>query len=338
LLFALWGLGTHAMVRANVPRALEIGFRILSLAERTSDADMTLQGHRLQGLASLLSGNHSNAAIHYFEVLRRYHAPSHESHRFRYGGDPKALGLAQLAWSDWICGRIAESEKHALHGDALAREIGHPHTLVYAIGVDALRLLTARECDRAADAVAEARELAGKHGFSYWIAWCDIISAALECSVDPDRGIVLIGDAIEQYQHTGARQLIPFARAVEAECWINLGKYFEARVVIDEALSLVEETGVRLYQAELLRLRACAGYLLVEPSEGDLSASIELAERQGARSFVLRSILTKVDYTESAAIGAAERNKLTHLLFEMRDEPETVDMRAARKFLARIDA
>jgi hypothetical protein len=99
----------------------------------------------------------------------------------------------------------------------------------------------------------------------------------------------LIAEAVDRYERTGARQLIPFARAAEAECWLKLEKPVEAINAIDRALSLIEETGVRLYQAELLRLRACARYQLMDRrGDDDLDSSLEIARVQGARSFFLR--------------------------------------------------
>ena len=94
LFFALWGLHIHAMVRGDVPRAVENGIRMLGLAEAEGDSDKILQAHRLQGLARLLMGGHGEATHHYLEVLKGYDPILHQSHRFRYGSDPAVLALA----------------------------------------------------------------------------------------------------------------------------------------------------------------------------------------------------------------------------------------------------
>jgi tetratricopeptide (TPR) repeat protein len=335
LFSALWGLHVHAMVRADVPRAIEIGVRMLGLAETEGDPHKILQVHRLQGLARLLMGAHSQAAHHYVQVIKQYDPLAHRSHRFQYGGDPAALALAQLAWSEWISGRIALSERHVLEAVAHARQIEHAHSVVYAIGVNALRLLTARRFAHSAEAATEAHYLAEKNGFPYWIAWCDIILAALERLSDPDRGRTLLAAAIRRYEQTGARQLIPYAHALEAECWLDLDRPVEAKLILDAALALVEDTGVRLYQAELLRLRACAAYRLGE-SNGDafLGTSLELARKQVARSFELRSLVTGLEKATAEQTRMAARNSLMKLLVEMADEQETIDIRAARRLLS----
>ncbi|MCP3389405.1 AAA family ATPase [Bradyrhizobium sp. CCGB12] len=331
LFTAFWGLHTHAMVRSNVPVAIEIGGRILKFADVECDSDKILQAHRLQGLARLLMGEHRQAANHYEEVLRRYDSLHHESHRFRYGADPAALALAQLAWSEWIGGHIAQSERHSLESVAQAQKLEHPHSIVYACGVNALRLLTAREFARSAQIADEAYSLAKKHGFIYWIAWCEVILAALQRAVNPDRARALLAAAKAKYQSTGARQIIPYAHALEAECCLDLDRVAEASTVLNEALGLVEETGVRIYQAELLRLRACVSFRLGDPSaKGYIEASLNIAREQAAGSFVLRSLITWLENATEVRVHSELRRNIINALLGMAGQPETVDMRQAQ--------
>jgi class 3 adenylate cyclase/DNA-binding transcriptional MerR regulator len=334
LLFALWGLHVHSMVRGDVPRALALGAKILRLSETEGDADMFLQGHRLQGLASLLSGSHSDASRHCRALLGQYDAVAHERHRYRFGGDPKTLVLAQLAWSEWISGRIRSSHRHASEAVAFARDLAHPHTLVYALGVNALRLLTANDVELAEEAASETREIAAKHEFSYWAAWSDIILAAVRGTTDPMRGSDLLRVAIDKYQVTGARQLVPFAMAQEAECLIKLQRIENALRIIEEGLSLIEATGVRLYQAELLRLRALARHLQHETCGlDDLEAAADLAEKQEANSFVVRSLITMADCNGREALTPRQRARLAGTIRCIESDPEIAELRRARALI-----
>jgi predicted ATPase/class 3 adenylate cyclase len=334
LFVALWGLHVHAMVRADMPRAIEIGVRMLNLAEKEGDPEKVLQANRLQGLSQLLTGAHREATYHYSEVLRRYNSAASESQRFRYGGDPGVLALIQLAWSEWIGGRILLSERHAAEAIGHARRIAHAHSLVYAIAVDSLRLLTGRDFISSKETAIEARTLAEKHGFRYWIAWSDIVLAGLERQADPDRAYDLLTKAIGRYQSTGARQLVPYALALEAECLLDLDRPRDAGSILDSALALVEDTGVRLYQAEILRLRACTAHRLGESNEETyLRASIQVARAQCAESFVLRSLLSAFEIEKNDQTREIARNALADLLLKMTDVKETADLRAARKCL-----
>ena len=64
----------------------------------------------------------------------------------------------------------------------------------------------------------------------------------------------------------------------------------EARERLDAGLELAQDTGMHFYDAELLRLRAQTHD---DPAarQADINAAIELARRQGAILFELRSAL-----------------------------------------------
>jgi hypothetical protein len=76
----------------------------------------------------------------------------------------------------------------------------------------------------------------------------------------------------------GARLLIVTGRLGEARDQLNLG------------LQLAEETGMRFYNAELLRLRA-ATHDNPDDRREDLAAAFELARRQETPVFALRAAL-----------------------------------------------
>jgi len=330
LFTALWGLHTHAMVRAELPRAIDIGMRMLALAERSDDPDRVLQAHRVQGLARLLTGAHEAAARHYAEVLARYGAERHAHHRYLYGSDPAAVVFAQRGWSEWICGHVATSERSAADGCAYARAAVHPHSLVHAVGVDAWRLLTGREYRRAAAAAEEARHEADRHGFPYWLAWCDIVAAAAERPRDPAHAAAALASAIARYRLTGARQQVPYALALQAECLVDADRPDEALPLLDEASALVEETGVRLYEAEILRLRACVRHRLGDTAtaDDDLAHAIDIARAQGARTFLLRSFVTGLGWRPT---DENTRRSLADVLAGLHAEPDTPDLREARR-------
>ena len=323
------------MVRADLPRAIAIGTRMLTLAEQEGSRDKILQAHRIQGLARLLTGDHDKAGWHYGEVLRRYDPVAHDSHRFRYGSDPAAVVRAQWAWSDCIRGNFARSERNASEGALHARKLDHAHSIVHAVGVDALRLLTAREFARSAAAVDEARAQAEKHEFPYWIAWCNIIAAAIQRPADPGHALELLSPAIDGYRRTGVRQLVPYALALEAECCLDLDRPHDAMRVLDEALALTGETGVVLYAAELLRLRACAAHRMNRNHrDADLERSLALARNQGAELFSLRALATVLEYSHSRQTRDQVKREIGEVLAERNENTDTAELRGLRRLMS----
>jgi hypothetical protein len=68
-------------------------------------------------------------------------------------------------------------------------------------------------------------------------------------------GIEQLRQGLVGYQATGAGMLQPYFLALLAEGWGKVGHSGEGLRVLTEALTLVEETGERVYKAELYRLK-----------------------------------------------------------------------------------
>ena len=86
----------------------------------------------------------------------------------------------------------------------------------------------------------------------------------------------------------------------------------EARHRLDTGLQLAEDTGMHFYDAELLRLRA---HTHIDPDvrQADIGAALELAHRQGATLFELRSALD--DFELRGPPAHAALGEVTHDLF-----------------------
>jgi predicted ATPase len=108
---------------------------------------------------------------------------------------------------------------------------------------------------------------------------------------DMRRGIELLR---EQNVHLFDSLLKTALADAEAEA----GDYGRAIAVIDEALATLERTSYRAFEAELHRER---GKILLRrdpanpaPAEDALLTAIDIAKRQGTRSFELRTALAKL--------------------------------------------
>ena len=74
-------------------------------------------------------------------------------------------------------------------------------------------------------------------------------------------GIVQILQGLAAYRATGAELLCPYFLALLAEAYGSIGQGAEGLSVLEEALPIVDQKGVRFYEAELHRLR---GELLLQ--------------------------------------------------------------------------
>jgi hypothetical protein len=84
---------------------------------------------------------------------------------------------------------------------------------------------------------------------------------------------------------------------------IAAGKHELARQGLDAMLVLADETELRFYNAELLRLRAHT-HADIEARRADIAAALELARRQGATLFELRAALEDAELRGQPARAA----------------------------------
>ena len=108
-------------------------------------------------------------------------------------------------------------------------------------------------------------------------------------------GIAQIKQSLRAWEVTESEVNKTYHLALLAEAYGKNGEIEEGLNVLSEALTLVEKNGERWYEAELYRLK---GDLLLmrdgveEEVEGCFRLALEVARRQNARSFELRTALS----------------------------------------------
>ena len=103
--------------------------------------------------------------------------------------------------------------------------------------------------------------------------------------------LAALASGIDAHSKIGAIAYLPFVRAQLAKGLIDAGHGDEAASLLAQALAQSEATGERFYAAELMRFHAEAQALQNDAAgaERSLHEAIELARRQQARLFELRS-------------------------------------------------
>ncbi len=178
----LRGLASFYVLRSEFAKGVQIGERILELAERLDDVDMLVAGHLVLGenIASLdnahLGLEHLEKAIAAFDPQRQ------RVRRFGLGSNPGVVALNVSALFLWAIGFPERARKRAGEALALARKLEHPFSMCYALfhhGVLNLWLGNAQAAQASGRALLD---LAAKHDFLIWSA----VAACL-------RGAALVG-------------------------------------------------------------------------------------------------------------------------------------------------
>lgn len=109
--------------------------------------------------------------------------------------------------------------------------------------------------------------------------------------VDPDvleGHVATVTEFLDTFRALEVNALTTRYDAVIARLLVAAGRLAEARDRVDTGLRFSKETGMRFYDAELLRIRA---HTHDDPTKrrADLSDAVKLARRQGAFIFELRA-------------------------------------------------
>jgi class 3 adenylate cyclase/tetratricopeptide (TPR) repeat protein len=206
-----------------------------------------------------------------------------------------------LALCLYIQGDLAGAEAELRRTESRCDGLGFPQGVfsgAYACQMEALINMEAGRLDRAMQIATALAENGSQHGFDSWAltgsAQQSTVSALIELTKDAvDKAalqihIATVSSYIEAWRAFGVRSLITFYDAVLARLLIAASDLEAARERVETAMALSAETGMRFYDAELLRIRSHT----TDDSQSrraDLRAAIELAAEQGAPIFEVRA-------------------------------------------------
>ena len=292
---AMYGEWVYHMVKAQQDEAKRVAEEFLRLAEQHGARDGIVVAHRTLGLSLLNLGQLAAGQEQMEEVVRLYEPEAHRCLAFRYGQDPRAVGLSFLAWIEWFRGYPELALKHCHEAIDLAHDLSHATTTAYALStapyVHCFCGDLAGAHHMAEAAVAFSREQRNP----FWLAMARVIWGwVLAEEGQVELGLAEIRSGLDDWRATDSAWLWPCYLALLAEALTKTNQTEQALEAIDEALAMVSATSERLYKSELRRLK---GELLLRLSarqnearaEAEYLQALDIAQNQGARSLELRT-------------------------------------------------
>ena len=287
-----WGLDACHLVRGDVKNALTLGRSLLTAAVEAGSEEKVMLAQRMHAVAKLLSGAIGEAIELYSLVLQRYDQARHGVLRFGYASDQGAVAHAHLAWALAIAGRPDEAQEHSRAALRLAGSLDHAHTSAHVVCVLAAAAQILGERGIAAALGVAGRALGNRHDFPYWSAWSGLVLGWVEGARMPEKAALRITEAIDAYRATGARQALPYGYLLLGCILLRARQAENALEALERAWSIGERHELRVYAAEVLRLRARAEARLGAES-GRITAlleeAVQMARDQGALTFAARA-------------------------------------------------
>jgi len=299
LFWMLRGLWSFYLVRVSLQTALDLGERMMRLAEGRGDRALLFEGHFAVGLPLFFLGEFQ-AALEHFERGLALDSPDRDrSPTFITGLDVAVTSLAISGVALWHLGYPERARERCVRAIAQARESGHAYSLADALSSAAWLHGLRRDSAAVRTLAADLLFLAEQKGF-HLAAHGNVHLGWAEVEEGEASGLARVLDGIAGFRASGSRlsEMNFLSQLVEA--YARCGQLEEGRRTLEGAQALVAEVGGRYFwQPELhrldgeLALAETAGTPTSPQAEARAAASferaLELARASGSRALELRA-------------------------------------------------
>jgi predicted ATPase/DNA-binding winged helix-turn-helix (wHTH) protein len=297
LFFPVYGLFRFYILRGHLHTARELAEQLLRLAQQTPDTAMPSVAYSAVAGVAFHGGEFATAAALLEQSLALYNPDQQAAVIAQYGDDPGVICLSLDAWVQWMLGYPDRALQRSQEALAVARQLQHPFSQVFALTFAAVLHQFRREAWLTQEQAEAAIRLSTEQGFPWWLAWATIMRGwALTEQGQRAAGMAQLRQGLETYQATGANLLWPYFLGLQAEALGKGGQPTEGSLVVEDALMLAGTAGEQpWYEAELYRRKgelvlAQAGtQLREEEAEASFLQALDVARRQQAKSLELRA-------------------------------------------------
>jgi predicted ATPase len=332
-------------LRAEHHRALELAEEALSLAQQFGDPVHAALGHWQLGVVSFGLGEYTAARAHLQQVISFYEPQEHHQALVSLRGlDAGVTSLSFDACCLWALGYPEQASKRSEEVLALARELDHPFSLADGLAFGGCLFNKMRR-----DAYAlrhhaeELMRLSREKALPGWLATGTAYRGEAAVMLGQfQEGMALMREGMGAEQAAGIRMYLTEHLCTLAESLGKAGQPGQGLATLDEALSLVEETEQRQWEAELHRLQADLLLLQGEDAAAQAAAeasylrALEVARRQHARSWELRAATGLARLWQEQGRTAEAREMLAGIYGWFTEGFDTPDLLEARGLLEEL--
>ncbi|WP_407160793.1 ATP-binding protein [Bradyrhizobium sp. STM 3557] len=344
LLFSvLYGFWVANYIGFNSDALLDLAAECLALAEKRGAMVPLMLGHRLMGTSLMCTGAIAESRAHYDQAIAIYEPAEHRALASRFGQDMRVAALSYRAWALWLLGFPEAAARDAEQALKEAREIGQAATLMYAL---AHTSFTHMCCGRYAAASAEANELvplADERGSLFWGSLGMLVQGCvLALTGKLSDAIHVITSGIIARRSTGATALEPICLSYLAGAHAELDNFDDALSCIREAMTKVETTKERWFEAEIERMAGEIALSLPDPdatkAEEYFEHALAIARRQQAKSWELRAAVSMARLWYAQGKRQQAHDLVAPVYGWFTEGFDTPDLREAKTLLEQLKA
>ncbi len=344
MLLGIWEWHT---VRANLRLCADLAREGMEFATRLNNPGMLMEACFMAGETMLYRGEFVGARDSFVRAVANYDDRERTRQWCQYTGhDAGVTHRSNLAVALWHLGYSDQALRINREMLQLAREIGHPFTLAYALHHTAWLFSCFRLGAEVQAAAEEAIAISAGQGFALWHATGTFFQGAgMLLQGDRVKGVALLLRGLAAFRVTGAELTLTCQLGIVGEACAQFRRFRDAHRAIDEGIELAEKNDERCQEAELHRLQG--ELLLTECTDPDPAAegffrqAIAQARLQNSKAWELRATMSLARLWQRQGRLEAARGVLAEVYDTYTEgftTPDLIDARALLDQLADIAA
>jgi class 3 adenylate cyclase/tetratricopeptide (TPR) repeat protein len=340
-LSVLHGRYAAYFVLAQHAAGREVAEQSLDLAARQPQPEAAALAHRLMGEMSWATGRFVEARDHLEQCLAVSLSAQGAGRSDRaFVEDHGVVAYGFLSCTLWILGYPQQGTEAGRRSVAMARELGQPSALAFALFAElAARGLFEFDHEAAGPLAAEIIAHCQQHSLPLYPGWSRFYQGvALARQKDPRAGIAIMHEVREAMHRNKIALYESNHRYHLASAYARCGDHAAALGLLDDGIRAIEATGERVNEPELYRLR---GELLLETGridegESELTAALTIARGLQARMWELRAATRLARHWHDTGRTAAGRDLLLPLYGWFTEGLDSDDLVQAKSLLDRL--
>ena len=341
LFSVLYGICVANLAAFNGSVVRELAVQFLALAEKQKATASVMIGHRLMGMSLLTTGDIAEGRVHLDHALALYAPAEHRQLATRFGQDVAVATLAFRSLASWMLGYPMAALADTEQAISNAREIGQAATLMYALAVASFAPALCGGYATAKTLLDELLPLAEDKGTSWWKAFGMMEQGLLlALTGKASDAASLIASGITLFRSIGSTYWLPTYLPHLAMAYAELGQFDDGWRCLSEAMTAVETTGERWFEAEVHRM---AGEIALKSPQADAAKvqahferALTVARKQQAKSWELRAAMSMARLWRDQGKPQQARELLAPVYGWFTEGFDTLDLREAKALLEEL--
>lgn len=295
---ALYGFGFLLYLRAEYTTALAIAEQALALSTNNNNSLLFITACIVKGQVMAIRGYHIQAlealekALPALELM----GPHLEKTPFGFIVDPQVTVRTMLGLVLSQLGRFGDAREQMQQAYLRARQLAQPIALMLTIWCDALCRIRLGDTARVAALAKEMQSLVDLHSLAQGKAACHWFLGWTDAHFGkPHEGALRIRDAYDDHLKLGMIAGSSETLGYAAEAFILDGDWKNAQEQLEQAFTIVNSYGERIYLPQLLLIQANIAHLRADVDVEVISLKRAIAEARSQNAAWLELLaLTKL--------------------------------------------